>query len=50
MAQHPTRPSVPSSLFLKVVPMIDHPSQQPGSPERKVELNQTVDYAGEIEV
>jgi len=39
---------VPLGSLLKVVPMIDPPSQQPGQPERKVELDQTVDFAVQL--
>ena len=38
----------PLGSLLKVVPMIDPPSQQPGQPERKVELDQTVDFAVQL--
>ncbi len=35
-------------MFTKAKPMIDPPNQPPGTLERKVELDQTVDYALQV--
>ncbi len=40
--------TAPLSALVKAMPMIDPPSQQPGHPERKVELDQTADYVVQL--